>query len=117
MTDEIIAIRYLNKLKRCREKKREFTLTLGDYKRLMNTIKCYYTGVTLWKGKPREGYEPMFNALTLDRVDNSKGYTKENTVVCCHGWNQLKAQLESSNSGFEIKHLIKGANKTKKVMI
>jgi len=31
------------------------------------------------------------NSVSLDRIDNNKGYTKENVVVCCMRANRLKS--------------------------
>ena len=114
MTDEIIAIKYLNKIKNTKEKGLNFDLTLGQFKRLMNTKTCHFTGIELCTRKPIPDREPKFNAITLDRLDNSKGYTKENTVVCCYGWNQIKSELENPCNKFKIKNLIKGTKTTEK---
>jgi hypothetical protein len=61
-----------NRKKKHRDKK--YSLTLEDYYLLKTAKQCYYTGITF------EASGKYSN--TLDRLDNSKGYTKSNTVAC-----------------------------------
>jgi hypothetical protein len=64
--------------------KHSCTLTLEDYLELVRKNECHYCGGTL----PEVGYG-------LDRQDNFKGYTKENSVACCEVCNEKKGKLES----------------------
>src|SRR5579862_2777204 len=53
-----------------------FSLTEQDFFELWNRT-CFYCG-------------DHVEGIGLDRVDNSKGYTRENVVVCCTPCNMLK---------------------------
>ena len=48
---------------------------------------CHYTGLPMTYA-PGQGH--TWAAVSLDRVDNSKGYTKDNTVLCCYWANTAK---------------------------
>jgi len=103
VTDEVVAIRYLAKIKYAKEKGIEFSLTLGDYKRLQNTKRCFYSKIPLYRG--RVYGDLSFNSFTLDRIDNKQGYIKGNVVACAFGINQVKATMESDYKEFNIKAL------------
>lgn len=53
---------------------------------------CYYTGreMNLIKGDKER-------VVSVDRVDSSKGYTKENVVLCCQKVNIVKNDLSYQN--------------------
>ena len=83
--DVKLAMKYTNKYIDAKERGLEFTLSLSDMRRLLTKKRCYYTGIILTDN----GIEP--SKRTLDRKNNTKGYTPENTVACCHAANRLKA--------------------------
>ena len=62
-----------------------FKLTLKDIQEI--PMICYYTGETL-AFKPNE-----WNTASLDRIDSTKGYTKENVVLCCSDINFMKQKM------------------------
>lgn len=90
LTDKIVAERYLEKLDCARKKGIEFSLTIADVRRLLSRKKCHYTEIHFDLSIPQ--FRPSF-----DRVDSSKGYTKENVVVCMSAINELKNQLLESD--------------------
>ena len=55
--------------------------------------KCYYTGVEMTYA------EGDRTAVSLDRIDPSKGYVSENVVLCCWIVNLMK--LDLSVEGFK----------------
>jgi hypothetical protein len=61
-------------------------ITLGDINRI--PMICHYTKIplVLELGK--------YNTISLDRLDSSKGYTKDNVVFCCSAINKMKMDLE-----------------------
>lgn len=65
----------------------EFNLSLRKVKKLLNTKKCYISGVELNKIQKDD------NQLTFDRLDNSKGYIDDNVVACSLRMNRLKGEL------------------------
>lgn len=107
-----LAQAYLNKVKDCHTRHIDFQLSLSDFIRLRSRTKCFYTGVTLDKSDPN-----LENYISLDRVDNTIGYTKENTVVCTASFNKRKNNLTIEDIAFLQKALkfIKNGNKSKKV--
>jgi hypothetical protein len=65
----------------------EFNMSLRRVRQLLNTKKCFISGVDL----NRIQQDP--NQLTFDRLDNSKGYTDDNVVACSLRVNRLKDSL------------------------
>lgn len=106
LTDIEIAQKYINKVRNAKEKGHAFILTLADFSRLMKRKTCYYTGIYL-----QNKYLTNADGRTLDRIDSTKGYTKENTVTCCYLFNQLKATTENPTLNITNKHLKRGINK------
>jgi len=68
--------------------------------------KCYYCG----------GILPHFGG-GLDRIDNKKGYEKNNILPCCTNCNLLKRDLVSSNEMKQIVNLLKKVRNTKDIWI
>ena len=92
MQDLKIASRYISKATNAKQKNTEFTLSLTQFKKLCKTKTCYYTGIIL---DIENQNSP--NYLTLDRIDSTIGYTKNNTVAATSCANQFKALFESGN--------------------
>lgn len=65
----------------------EFNLSLKRVRQLLNTKRCFISGVKL----NRIQQDP--NQLTFDRLDNTKGYTDDNVVACSLRINRLKDSL------------------------
>lgn len=93
--DAQLASLYLHKLNNAKERGIGFSLTLSDMERIVQRKTCYYSGQKLIRENNHK------NRPTFDRKDNSKGYTKENTVVCCHWVNQMKNDLFESPCGYQ----------------
>ncbi len=68
-------------------KKREipFELTIQDLKAM--PLVCHYTGKVLTCENKK------YTTISLDRLDSSKGYTKDNVVFCCGFINFMKSTL------------------------
>lgn len=77
--------------RRSEKKQLEFNLTDSDlleiYKK--QNGKCYYSGITMEKIPKIDNY---YN-VSIDRVDSSKGYTKNNVVLCCDSINTMKNSM------------------------
>jgi len=50
--------------------------------------KCFYSGLIM----TFENRQPL--SISIDRVDNQKGYTLENTVLCCFSVNIFKGKYD-----------------------
>ena len=86
-TDLSIAQSYIDKAKYAKEKGLEFTISFNQYKRLVTRKKCEYTSLP-FDTSPQ-------HKLTLDRIDNSKGYIPGNVVAICYFANQFKSIWEN----------------------
>lgn len=101
VTDIQVARKYINIMDSARVRNIEFNMSLKKVKQLLNTKRCYFSKEIL----SRIPNEP--NQLTFDRIDNKKGYTDDNVVVCSYKINKLKSNLTID----EIKMLHFGINK------
>ncbi len=61
-------------------------LLTEDYLKALPQV-CHYIGV------PLTCEINHYNTISLDRVDNSKGYTEDNVVFCCQFINKMKQDL------------------------
>lgn len=101
MDDLTLARKYLNKAQSSKDRGIPFTLSFADYKRLYNRKRCFYTGVLLEHD----------NNFSLDRIDSSIGYTKENTVPCDLAFNKLKGTVENPTFKLDLFKVNKAFNK------
>lgn len=84
--------RLYTKLKNSAQKKSiEVELSYEDFLEFTKIPDCYYCGDSvLWVPHGKKAV-----AYNLDRRDNEKGYTKQNSVVCCKTCNFLKSKYNS----------------------
>lgn len=73
--------KYVSYIKRAIAKSLKFDLTVEEFFSLLEN-PCEYCGDT--------------ESLTVDRVDSSKGYTKDNVVPCCYHCNIMKGMFSTS---------------------
>ncbi len=65
-------------------------ITYEDFVKFTNTKNCHYcTAIIPWTAYQGNGKKGN-NSYYLDRMDNSKGYTLDNCVVCCPRCNKGK---------------------------
>lgn len=99
--DEYVARYYLNKIKNARDRNLEFSLTLQEVKNMLRAKKCQLTGVELTHtgaGTVDASSSQRHSDLTLDRIDNTKGYVQGNVMACCYAANHVKSAIEGSSS-------------------
>ena len=65
----------------------EFDLSFAKVKRLLSAKVCYFSGVKLTR------IEGDDNQLSIDRVDNTRGYVDDNVVACARRLNRRKGDL------------------------
>ena len=71
-------------------------LTDGDFDRLTSS-DCYHCGTPPANVKRRKKYEGSeFVYSGIDRLDNTLGYTRENSAACCFDCNRYKLDLPYS---------------------
>ena len=98
MVSEVtIAKAYIQKSQSSADRGIPFELTFSQFKKLYQAKVCYFTGVRLL---PKE--------RTIDRLDNSKGYTKDNSFACCLAFNQLKSVVENPNNNLTMNQVSVG---------
>lgn len=96
---------YLNKIIDAKNRNIEFTIPFKHFIKLCKKKRCMYSGKVF--------VPATHNRSSFERVDNTKGYTKNNTIVCLSRLNGLKsgAEIEELLSMFKY---IKNANKRNK---
>lgn len=85
----------------------EFALTIQDIKNIV-IQDCYYCGVEPSNTIKRRYYK--FNYNGIDRFDNKKGYTIENTVPCCKMCNIAKNNNSYEQFAKWVERLTKNFN-------
>ena len=105
MIDDInIAKRLISLYNSAHSRNIDFDLSFNTVKKILNSKKCYFTGVAL------NTITADKNQLTFDRIDNERGYINNNVVACSKEFNEKKANLTISDirlmvKGFEKKNL------------
>lgn len=84
-------LKYRNKINNAKERNIEWKLSFGQFKKILRSRKCAYTGV---KFDLSDEKSPHY--ITLDRINSSVGYIPGNVVACTHIANKLKASVEST---------------------
>lgn len=85
----------------------EFKLTLEEFENLIKD-KCYYCGN---RGDSTVSSKKISNKYCgIDRKNNSKGYTIENSVTCCKTCNRMKMQLNDDFFLSKIKEIYENCN-------
>lgn len=108
--DMFAAKRFLKQKQRAKEKGLEFDLTLIEFIRIVGRKYCFYTGKPMIKPMGEQTESPM--TLTLDRIDNSKGYVSGNVVACTRAANALKAVWENPLQELTVEDVQRAAAKT-----
>jgi len=83
--------RYKN---RAQKKNLEFSLTLDRVRELV-TAPCHYCGMAPFALKRKHSQSMFYTGI--DRIDNTLGYTPENTVPCCKQCNQAKMDYSEAD--------------------
>jgi len=99
--DRLVLKKFKDKRQNAKERNIEFELTIEDVAKLMKTKRCYFNNsyrLTLQQGPFQ---------LTLDRLDNTKGYVPGNVVACSAYMNNIKGNLNH----WEIRDLYRGLAK------
>ena len=79
--------------------------------------RCFYTDEPMNLGYHRDKkdlYSLNFHNISVDRIDSQKGYTMENTVLCCWGINNMKQQLSVDELLYWAERILNFKNKKQK---
>lgn len=89
--DNQLSIYYKCKKNNCKYSGIEFTLTLEDISDIPQVCPVLGIPIELYQGSGLQGIRD--NSATLDRIDPSKGYTKENVRWLSGRANRLKSNM------------------------
>jgi len=89
-SDNLTPFRYY--LRNSKNRFKEFDLTLEDLKDIWDNQKgkCPYTGYDMLLNTYNARYKNNMLVASLDRIDSSKGYVKDNVEFVCVAINYLK---------------------------
>lgn len=113
--ENYVAKYYFNKHSACQQNGTEFSVTLPEVRRMLSSKFCAYTGMPLTH-QYVGAKDTRYTDVTIDRIDNSKGYVKGNVKAVAHGINQLKSLTENTNNAVTINHIKKFGNTVQKLM-
>ena len=88
-------------MRRARTKQLEFTITQSD---IVIPELCPVLKIPLFYGDGNA----CPNSPSIDRIDNTKGYTSDNVAVISHRANWIKGEMTID----DVRHLIKENKKT-----
>lgn len=83
--DAKVAQKYADKYQNATSRGIEFDMTMTEFKRIMKSKTCAYTGVSFTDSGD--------NILTLERIDNKLGYVKGNVIAVTLAANKWKAYV------------------------
>ena len=68
----------------------EFSLTRQDFEEMWRDQYqlCAYSGIEMTT------LPSMLTSVSVERIDNEVGYTRENTVLVCNGVNRMKSDMK-----------------------
>lgn len=73
--------------------------------------RCFYTNLPLTTNAERgPNGRPLWSQASIDRVDNSKGYTPENCVLCCLKLNEMKSDSTLAEIELLCRAFVKNAD-------
>lgn len=97
---------------RARTTKKEFTLNQDEFTKII-TSNCFYCGVEPLMKHTFKGCPEHVLHNGIDRYDNAKGYTLENSRPCCFECNRAKGTLTPEEFYNYINRLIRYASSIK----
>lgn len=102
--DLLVARKYKHKEQDAYSRNLSFTLTFAQFRHLFTRKNCGYTGIpmTVSVSQPQPETD-----LTVERIDNTKGYELGNVIAVCKAANALKAVLENPQLILDIEHGVK----------
>jgi hypothetical protein len=93
----------------------EFSLSLKEFSTI-TTRNCHYCGVApkqVYAHKQRKGKTTPYIYNGIDRVDNTKGYTKKNSIPCCKVCNRAKSAMTKKEFIAWLDQLVKFRTRVK----
>lgn len=88
--DEFLGVKFNRYKERAKSKNRKFKLSFQIFKDLA-LAPCAYCGGLAEEGMLHKFYGQEFRVNGVDRIDNSKGYEKDNVITACTYCNFAKS--------------------------
>jgi hypothetical protein len=98
--------KYREKATDARRRELDFSLTFAEFRRILAKQRCEYTGIALTL-PVLDGGKQKKTDLTIERIDNSKGYIRGNCLAVCYAANNIKAVFENPQAPLDISHAVK----------
>lgn len=100
---------YFSYIKSARLRGYDFDLTKEEFRHIV-TKPCVYCGEALTQEKKKTSCNGNFKYTGIDRYDNTKGYTVENSVPCCKRCNRIKSDMSINEFEERLEMIIKRKN-------
>ena len=90
----IMRLRWISARARATKRNIEFTITLEDVIEMWinQSGRCGYSGLDM-ELKRGGCLGPATRSVSIDKINPAKGYTKDNTILCCASVNIMKNDL------------------------
>lgn len=102
--DLLVARKYKHKRDNAIERDLSFSLTFAQFRHIFTRKNCAYTGIPMTVSLNQIQSD---TDLTVERVDNNKGYEVGNVIAVCKAANAFKGVLENPQCLMNVKHGIK----------
>ncbi len=92
-------------IKNCTRRKLTLSITYKDFLTFTKVDKCHYCNNEIkWHPHTKKNSKDVegARAYKLDRMDNSKGYSMDNSVVCCFRCNRAKSDKFTYQEWFSM---------------
>jgi hypothetical protein len=102
--ETLVARKYRDKVSSCNNRNIQFSLSISQFRQLLMRKTCAYTGTPLTihtQGNPGN------TDLSIERIDNSKGYVKGNVIAVCYSANNIKSVFEDPNTFLSVNDAIR----------
>jgi len=108
VTDVYLAQKLIYKAVNATNRGIPFSLSFKKLKSIHKADKCQFTGVPFSRDKEHPHYP------TIDRIDNTKGYTDDNVILCTKIFNSMKDKFTTSQLSFMASKIKQLDKKTRK---
>lgn len=104
---------YKNKMQSAIDRGIEWKLNIVSVRNLLRTQKCPFTGINLTVPRTKGS---LSSDLTIDRIDNKKGYVRGNVMAVSRKANNLKSMFENPEYGMSFEQAAKCISKIGKIV-
>lgn len=102
--DRVVARKFCNKMDSAKTRNLEFNLSFAQFRALYTRTNCAYTGIPMVIGIDSQQAN---NELTVERVNNLKGYVAGNVIAVCKAANSIKSVFEDPSTFLTVENAIR----------